>query len=422
MRMKPIHLAAGYFLALTGAFFRLEWLNKAAIISHKDGLKGEYTTTTLLEILRAEDRIGTTIDRTKLDHLRAQLNATLGNDGAMWAAFAPYSAFGNDYTFTSARLLTNQKRLDGFAGLFLMRVFERTESGQAVLEFSRTWIEQAGDLMERFVQPLLDPSESTEGWTHRFEEKFGEFDEDRLDAIAARMQSQTAACARLCRNLNGLAPHPSRLRFLTIGLSLWLLSYLIHEASAASNAIGGHLLFADFIGDTKSRCRAQSCASFARHRELIYRSYPAWNQAGRFQEIEANYSEFKDDFKILEEHFSDLAVRCGLAQPRAAQAKRKHYELQPDTCRALVMSLIEDSHVVELPILAQRLKETWGICVGAAIDDRADLHAAGYHGLDDDDDLRVNRGAFIALLKKLELAFEPSDGLVLCALQNDPAI
>ena len=116
---------------------------------------------------------------------------------------------------------------------------------------------------------------------------------------------------------------------------MWLLVYLIVEAEEASGESGDLILFMDFLGDTKSRCRAHSCASFARHRELIYRAYPAWKDAGRFEGIEANYAEFKNDFKILEQHFSDLAVRIGLAQPRAAQAKRKHYELQPDTCRTL---------------------------------------------------------------------------------------
>lgn len=43
----------------------------------------------------------------------------------------------------------------------------------------------------------------------------------------------------------------------------------------------------------------------------------------------------------------------------------------------------------------------------------------GYHGLDEDDDLRWNRDAFISQLKRLGLAYEPSDGLVLCGLDSE---
>jgi hypothetical protein len=418
-RMKPIHLATGYFLAITGRFFRLEWLNKAAVISHKDGLKDDYVTATLLDALRADHRLGDRIDGAKLNTIRGHLNAVMDNDAAVFAAYAPYSTFGNDYTLSSARFVTSHKRLDGYAGYFLSRVLSRTETGQAIIDFSRRWIEEAADPVERFTEPLLDLPETAHDWVNQFESKFGNFDDTRLDQIAARMASQTGACRLLCQNLDLSTPHPARLRFLIIALGMWLLTYLVAEAADASDESGGSILFMDFLGKTRSRCRAQSCASFARHRELIYRAYPAWKDAGRFADLDAHYGEFKNDFKILEQHFSDLAVRIGLAQPRAAQAKRKHYELQPDTCRTLLTSVMEAGELADLPTISKRLKETWGACIGAGVDDRADLHAAGYLGLDDDDDLRPNRAAFVRLLKTLDLAFEPSDGLVLCALDND---
>ena len=51
------------------------------------------------------------------------------------------------------------------------------------------------------------------------------------------------------------------------------------------------------------------------------------------------------------------------------------------------MSVMEADELSDLPTVAKRLKDTWGVCTGASVEDRADLHAAGFIGLDDDDDL-----------------------------------
>ena len=85
--MKPIHLATGYFLALTGYYFRLEWLNKAAVISHKDGLRANTSSAALVDLLRADQRLGDRIDVAKLNFLRNQLNAVVDNDAAVFAAY-----------------------------------------------------------------------------------------------------------------------------------------------------------------------------------------------------------------------------------------------------------------------------------------------------------------------------------------------
>ena len=137
-RMKPIRLATGYFLAVTGFYFRLEWLNKAAVISHKDGFKGNYVSGALVDLLKADQRLGDRVNVAKLNFLRNQLNAVVDNDAAVFAAYGDYSTFGNDYTLSSQRFVTGHNRLDGYAGYFLKRVFERTEDGRVVLEFSHS--------------------------------------------------------------------------------------------------------------------------------------------------------------------------------------------------------------------------------------------------------------------------------------------
>lgn len=429
-RFKPVHLATGFFLAITGRRYRLEWLNKTAVTTNKDGLKKDYLPENLLDILRTDQKVSSRIDLPKLAALRQQVNAAVDNDAAVFAAFPPYSQFGNDYTLTSARFLTDHKRLDGFAGYFVARVLERNEDGRAVREFSGRWISQSTDPLERFVTPLLDQTGDADDWNNNYEAKFGDLTDARLDTISALMKPQTAAVAQLCRNLDATTPHHSRLRSLILALSCWLIAYLLRESATASDQTQRPLLFMDFLGQPGTRCRSQSRASFARHRELIFRSYEGMNSSGRFKDYANALSCFcgrdkrsgelkPPEFKFLEEHFWHLAVRVGLAQPRAAQVRQKHYECQPDTLRMLISSVLIGDELLPLPQLAERLKEIWGLCFGGCVDDHAELQEAGHLGLDEDDDLRANRQAVVRLLKTMDLAVEPSDGLVLCAIDND---
>ena len=128
------------------------------------------------------------------------------------------------------------------------------------------------------------------------------------------------------------------------------------------------------------------------------------------------------DLKDVERHFQDLVVRIGLAQPRTATVRAKHYEPQSDTIRMFVLSLLSpDEGPIVFQDFATRLRSTWGIVFGGCEDDVALLAEQGIIGLDEDDDLSVNRRFFINILKSLGLAFEPSDGLVLCELNEEGA-
>ena len=120
------------------------------------------------------------------------------------------------------------------------------------------------------------------------------------------------------------------------------------------------------------------------------------------------------DFKFLEQHFNDLALRMGYIQPRASQVPLKHFELQPDTLRVLMLSAsgIEAGNAIPLDDVCERLGETWSVVVGALGRDLEALREQDYFGFDEED-LRHNTAAFAHRLKSLNMAFEPSDGLVL---------
>ena len=413
LRMKPVHLANGFFLALKGHFSDLELLNKTAVVKANKGLLGDYVHEQLLDLLKQRDRLDPEFNVSQLKSLRVHINGVVNNDEAVYPAFRPYSPAGNDYTLASDRLLTSERRTDGFAGHLLHQVLQRTPTGRQVLEFADTSISTRQTPIERLAEPLLDEESSTAPWDNPYPEVFGELTDERLDDIANLMQSQTSALGLLCANLRRSASHQTKLRDLVIGLCAWLFLY-IQKSGPASDPTP--LLVMDFLGGENRRLRTHSRNSFTRQRERFFGSYLEKQSAGQLDCDESDFTEVcKTKFKFLEQHFSDLAVRIGFAQPRAAQARRKHFELQPDTARILVMSVIPPSEIRELPDVALSLRTTWAASFGGCDDDQHLLQTLGYTGLDQDADLEPNTDAFIDLLKRLSLASEPSDGLVLCA-------
>lgn len=412
-RMKPVHFATGFFLSLLGESYDLEWLNKVAVVKANKGLLGDYLPENLLELLKQQDRVDANMGTASLKWLRTQVNGVVNNDEAVYPAYHPYRPSGNDYTLSSDKLITSERRIDGFSGHLVNRVLERTSPGQQILEFARECVSRSATTLERFVQPLLDDEGASIPWENNYPETFGDLTDERLDEIAALMQSQTVAIALLCTNLQSVGSHQTKLRDLVVSLCAWLFVYL---QMISADERGTSLLVMDFLGGENRRLRTQSRNSFTRQREAFFDSYlKKWN-ARQLACDESSFEEVRaTKFKFLEQHYSDLAVRIGFAQPRAAQARRKHFELQPDTARMLVMSVISSGDICRLQDVARLLRGTWGVCFGGCEDDQSLLQTHGYTGLDQDADLEPNSEVFVKLLKRLNLAIEPSDGLVLCA-------
>lgn len=419
--IKPVHLANGFFLALTGRHYTLEILNKISVVTHKKGLQGDYETPNLLHVLADNKFIGSEINEQSLNHLRLQANAILANDDAVYAAFDNYSAFGNDYTLSSPEFLSDIKRKDGYAGYFIFSVFSVTEVGKNILRIAKEEFEREGDSLTKLFKPVLDSPELESEWNNCFEEKLGALTSARLAEVAELMGQATEGVLRLLQTAKRVDSRYSFLRQLITSLGAWLTLYLIRQASVAAEISGPSLLFSDFTGNKSKKCRNKSVNCFSRHREMVYQSFHKLFNSGYISSLEP-YKDKKGrvDLKDVERHFQDLAVRTGLAQPRAATVRSKHYEPLPDTIRTLVTSVLDpDEGPVTFHHFANRLRSTWGIVFGGCDDDITLLADQGIIGLDEDDDLSLNRRCLIDKLKSLGLAFEPSDGLVLCAVNAE---
>lgn len=419
LRMKPAHFASGFFLALTGRVYSNELLNQVAVTKANRGLVGGYAPEAVFRRLRDENLIADRMKPAEVELLRIQVNGVVNNDAAMYPAFNPYRPAGNDYTFISPRLLTGTRRTDGYAGYFVARVLAAAAPGIEVIDFAREVADESPGTLERFVNPLLadgdaEPFELEE----KYERQFGQLDAPRIVRIAGQMQAQTEALARLCRNLADYS-HYRRIRYVVLGLLAWLMRYLLVTAAVRRSRT---MLF-DFVGEKDGPIRSQSRACYARLRETVRRAYLDFAAAGGFADNPVEMGVFaranrpdEQDFKFLEEHFGNLTLRMGYAQPRASRVQQKHFELQPDTLRVLLMTILHEdpARAMTFDQVCSRLRDTWDILVGGGASDYEALRTNGYFGFDEAD-LDLNAVAFADRLKGLNLAVEPSDGLVLCS-------
>lgn len=422
LRMKPVHFATSFLLALTGRFYRLEYLNKASVlkIAPRDTqrIRDEYPSDRLYPLLIEQGRLDPTVNLEAFRTLRAHLGAAYNNDGAaLAAAFDPYSTFGADYSAPSTRYISNKSKNHGHSGSFVMRIFEASSEGRETLKEIRELLELPPPPLAVLGTPLLD--EDDEPWVDEHDELFGPIDAVRADAIAMRMSDVTEAVRRLVRNLIRQRSNYS-LRYLVLGLCCWLFTYILRQASA------GPLLLIDALQGGNPRIRAQSRSTYARLLDQFSSSYDrafATGLAGSLSATDWNvFASSSDALQVLDEHFRDLGVRIGIVQPRSAVAKHKHVELQADTLRVLALSLLDEGQVLTMPEFATHLHATWSLVVGAGLQDGELLRSSRFGPLDRDDDLRPNAAAFEALMIRLGLAIEPSDGLTLVAINAEELI
>ena len=420
LRMKPAHFASGFFISLIDKVYDNELLNKVAVIKANKGLQGGYAPEAILDRLRSDSLIADTMTQADVELIRVLVNGIVNNDAAMFPAFSPYRPKGNDYTFISPRLLTKANRTDGYAGHFVASVLASTDTGKAVLDFARLLADESPGTLERFINPLLADEEGEgSGLAEKYEREYGELEASHVDKVAGLMQAQSEALARLCKNLADYS-HYRRIRYLVLGLLAWLMSYLLR--TAAIRVTEPVLLF-DFVGRNDGPIRSQSQTCYSRLRETVRSAYRDMADAGQFSVNPIGNGVFRrkglqdgDDFRFLEQHFGDLALRMGYAQPRASRVPQKHFELQPDTLRTLMLSILDHDarSAIRFDEVCDRLRDTWSIVIGASGTDAEKLRQQGYFGFDETN-LQSNAAAFAARLESLNLAVEPSDGLILCS-------
>ena len=421
-RMKPVHFATSFLLALTGRFYRLEYLNKASVPKSaprdRPSVQDEYPSNRLHPLLIERGILDPSVDLEAFRSLRAHLNAAYNNDGsALSAVYPPYSTFGADYSAPSTCYISDRSKNHGYSGSFVFSVLNATATGTETLEGVRRLLKLTPPPLAAFGKPLLDSH--AEEWCDKHDELYGEINPKQLAEIGARMEDCTMAVGRLAANLERLQSNYS-MRYVVLGLCCWLFAYLMRQRSDPS------FLLVDALQGINSRIRAQSRATYSRALDLFSSSYD------RTIEDDSGSAVLEDDWnvfassaesrQILDDHFRDLGVRVGIVQPRSPVAKHKHVELQADTLRVLSFSLIEKDQVLTLPEFAAQLRKTWSIVVGAEAADGDLLRANRFGPLDQDEDLLPNATAFQALLVRLGLAVEPSDGLTLVAIDAEELI
>ena len=418
-RVKPVHFATGFFVALLGRNYRDEILNNVVAFSDGKDLTGNYALDNLYPELVRSGKMASGIGKRELHTLRKHLRCLAGNDDAVFPAYAEKAGFGCDYSTAAHDILTRTKDNDGFAGFFTYSVLDATDDGRFILDFARRCLNAPNPTLRQVFQPLLEAEHTEEDSSSRYEARFGELSNKRVKNIAKRAARQTSALRTLCENADSLAATETKLRFLIIGLCLWLFHYLIEESvDPSGEAIA---LLSDVSGDSHSRMRAQSRWSYARLREALIAGFAAFAEDGRFDECAEAWEYVKDEQQgrpKFEEFYRELALRSGLAQPRASRVLAKHFEPQPDTLRVLVLSVLPVAEgFIPLANLLDRLFVVWGLVFGGRPQDADLLGQLGYVGLDQDRDLTPNATALIELLSDLGLATRFSDGLVMCHSQ-----
>jgi hypothetical protein len=418
-RVKPVHFATGYFLAVTGKNYKQRDLNYTVALPARKEPEGKYAIEALHDHLKEAGKIDPSLSHHDLHSLRIHLQAVADNDDAVYPMFGKKPGFGSDYSASSARLVSRTKDNDGFLGQFVKSILELSEDGREILHKTEEWLSGTDTTSDRLLAPLLDGEAETTNLAEQAEAKLGPLDQERAQRISILLASETKAVCRLCSNCDSL-PVEAKLRYLIIALSFWVTSYLRRVTFKEEQKIPP--LLVDMTGGKSIRMREQSQWSYTRFRECVIAYFMRLAEAGAFEQCQTAWDYVRDELDgrpKVEEFFRELLIRNGLAQPRGGRVNTKHFELQPDTLAVITLTLmLKSEEPVALPEFFERMYNTWGLCIGGRTKDADVLAAHGYSGIDEKSDLIPNVEATTNLLSSLGLARRYSDGLVLCDLSE----
>lgn len=407
-KVKPVHLATGIFVARQGGFLPLKRLNK--VVMHqpkvqKSGLhRGRvhpddpYASEKLFEELRRAEVLSERLSREQLETVRRALHQFVANDQAAFASYAPHKPFGNDYSVCDKRLVTMDPGhpTDGGLGNVLVNLLATSAAGRSVLSAVDTVLGQPS-AMGDLASPFLENEEMVARPLPPID----------VEELAEVMASQTEALSNLVGRLQGNFTPETQSRLLIIGLSLWVIVAILRWSERACGSTSTRLLLADFSQRPRRPLRRASWLSVVQARR----------QLGDYKTKCKNSNPPVGDPGNWSELFDYLGKRCGLIQPRSDSSRgRKYIEPMPDTIRVIVMSCFKSGETL-LPFVqvAKRIRQTWGIVIGAEPDDTALIREAGFGNLQEDDDIAANVAAFRERLEDLQLAARLSDGEHRCA-------
>jgi hypothetical protein len=77
LRMKPVHFASGFFIALTGEVFENQLLNQIAVVHANKGLLEDYRPEAVTNRLRVGNLIAPTMQQAAVELLRIQINGVV---------------------------------------------------------------------------------------------------------------------------------------------------------------------------------------------------------------------------------------------------------------------------------------------------------------------------------------------------------
>lgn len=332
MRMKLVHFATSFLLALEPRYRPLRLLNIAACPKFLEKRPGDpYVLANLMPELLAPDvgALGPAVETGALGALREHLNAAYNNDGAaLSAAFPPHGTFGGDYSAPSLLYLTGGSKSHGGSGFFVWLVLNQSPDGQEVLRNCRLIADAVAPTSHDLGLPLVEPE--TQELTKRPEDLCGVADPSRLKAVAALMKPQTAALGRLVGHLVA-SPTVYSLRQMMIGVGSWLLFYEMRYVPGLSDPI----IFCDFSGEYSPRVRTQAAACYSRRLGAFGRSLMDWcekipNELGE-GDAELLPGAAGDVSKKCEDHFAIFPFGPAGCS-RAAAAGPSFSGLNPTLC------------------------------------------------------------------------------------------
>jgi len=407
-KVKPVHLATGIFVARQNGFLQLKRLNRVAMHQLKVQKSGPhrgrvhpddpYTSGKVFEELKQAGAVSERLTRDQFETVRRAIHQFVANDQAAFHCYSPHRPFGNDYSTCDRRLVTMDPShpTDGGLGAVLVNVMGSSAAGRSILNAIDSVLDHpspTGDL----ASPFLETEEIASRPPAPVE----------TEDLANLMVLQTEALSNLANRLRNNFMPETQARLLIMGLSLWVLSATLKWSERACNTQHPRLLLADFTQRPRRPLRRASWISVVQARrqlgdyiKLCKESNPPVGDPGNWAEM-----------------FDYLGKRCGLIQPRSDTSRgRRYIEPMSDTIRVMVMSCFRDGETL-LPFakLAQRLRQTWAIVLGAEPDDPERIRAAGFGNLQEDDDLAANVSAFRERLEDLQLAARLSDGEHRCA-------